>query len=261
MNKFVEGLKSIAFRSEFVTSALRQLRLLLHMLRRTPHEKDFNFLADPRFRNGLLIDLGANIGQSAISALKVQPTLKILSIEANPACESPLRLAKRLLGERFSFRLVGVGAYETSLSVFVPLRSSRLLLEEGTFDREILRTAATMRRIGSEGVDYQVQQIEIPVISVDSLECTPVAIKMDLQGFELTALQGMVRTIERSRPFIMIENGEDLERIALFLDAFGYELTVWDGSSLRKAKSTQGCLNVIFSPMGEDALVSLVASS
>jgi FkbM family methyltransferase len=248
MKKLSEFLKGIAFRSSLLTSALRQLRLILHMLRRTPHEADFLFLSDSRFRDGLLLDLGANIGQSAISALKAQPSLKVLSIEANPACGSPLGLAKRLLGDRFSFRLVGVGADATSLRFFVPMRSSRLLLEEGTFDRNTLRTEATRRRIGNEGADFTVREMEVPVIAVDSLTCSPVAVKMDLQGFELTALQGMVNTIERCKPFIMIENGEDLNSIATFLKKYGYDMTLWNGVKLVKVESAVGSLNVVFAP-------------
>jgi len=229
---------------------LRQLRLLLHFLRRSPHEPEFHFLSAPGFRHALLLDLGANIGQSAVSALKAQSTLTVISVEANPSCQGPLKLARRLLGARFDFRIVGVGSRPEVLKFLVPLRSSRMLLEEGTFDRRTLSTPATQRRIGLENVDYIIREMDIPVVTIDSLRVSPAAVKMDLQGFELSALHGMTDTIKRSRPFIMVEVGEDLAAIDAFLTGFGYEMTLWNGHELQKTLNAPGALNVIFRPSG-----------
>ncbi|MDP2004494.1 MAG: FkbM family methyltransferase [Rubrivivax sp.] len=227
-----EALKSVVFRSAWLTGALRRLRVLAHHARGRPHEADFNFLRDPAFASGLLLDLGANIGQSALSVAAVQPGLQIHSIEANPACEPGLKTTAWLLGARFGYRLVGVGAQAGRLGFHVPVRASRMLLEEGTFDAATLVSANSVARIGMAGRDYTLQVISVPLVTVDSLALAPRVVKMDLQGLELAALAGMVQTIERCHPVFMIEIGEQQDRIVDFLAGHGYARWHWNGRQL-----------------------------
>jgi FkbM family methyltransferase len=241
----VEALKGLLFRSDLLTSALRRLRVLIHYLRGRPHEADFHFLRDPALGSGLLLDLGANIGQSALSVAVVQPGLQIFSIEANPACEPGLRTAAMLLGRRFSFRVVGVGSASGQLDFHVPVRSSRMLLEEGTFDPASLQSANSQARLGVLGRDYELTCLSVPLLTVDSLQLTPRVVKMDLQGLELAALQGMAHTIEAAHPVFMIEIGERHEEIVGFLADRGYSRWHWNGHALRPGV-TAATLNAIF---------------
>lgn len=247
-----ESLKGIAFRSPGLTSALRRLRVLLHRLRGKPHEADFHFLGHPALASGLLLDLGANLGQSALSVAAVQPGLEIFSIEANPACEPGLKTAAALLGRRHRYRLVGVGAHAGQLDFHVPVRASRMLLEEGTFDAASLRSPVSVSRIGQEGRDYSLQVIAVPLVTVDSLALSPRVVKMDLQGLELAALAGMQETLARSRPVLMIEMGERHEEIVAFLAERGYDRFHWDGRQLQPGVRPD-TLNAIFMAAGDPA--------
>ena len=251
--KAAEAIKSIVFRSAWLTGAMRRLRVLVHRARGKPHEEDFNFLRDPALATGLLLDLGANIGQSALSVAAVQRGLQIHSIEANPACEPGLKTTAWLLGPRFSYRLVGVGAAAGRLDFHVPVRASRMLLEEGTFDAATLVSDHSKARIGVQGRDYEVQVISVPLLTVDALGLSPRVVKMDLQGLELAALAGMVQTIDRSRPVFMIEIGEHHEQIVDFLAARGYTRWHWDGTQLRTGVRAD-TLNAIFITAGDPAL-------
>ena len=247
-------LKSIVFRSPALTAGLRRLRVLLYYLRGKPHEEDFNFLRNPAFGQGLVLDLGANIGQSAISVAAAQPGLQILSIEANPACEAGLKTTARLLGKSYQYRVVGVGAAEGVLSFHVPVRSSRMLLQEGTFDLDSLMSPASVARMGVPGRDYTVAVVaSIPVITVDSLNLSPRVVKMDLQGLELAALQGMAQTLARAHPVLMIEIGERHEDIVQLLAGHGYVRYHWDGKQLQ-AGVRDDTLNAIFIAQGDSAL-------
>lgn len=240
-----EALKRIAFRSERATTALRAFRVLLHHVRRTPHEPDFEFLRDPIYASGLVLDLGANIGQSALSISKVQPRLQVLSIEANPACEPGLRMTQRLLGARFRYLLVGVGAEAGKLPFHVPVLSSRMLLEEGTFDAHSL--VSSSHRLGQQGVDYEVKVIDVPMITVDSLGLAPVAVKLDLQGLEAAALLGMRQTLERSRPAVMVEVGDSQDKVTELLESLRYRAHHWLDGHLHVGQR-RGSLNTIFLP-------------
>lgn len=248
-----EALKSIVFRSAWLTGAMRRLRVLVHHARGKPHEADFNFLRDPAFASGLLLDLGANIGQSALSVAAVQPGLHIHSIEANPACEPGLKTAAWLLGARFRYRVVGVGAKAGRLDFHVPVRASRMLLEEGTFDAATLVSPNSIARIGLEGRDYTLQVISVPLVTVDSLQLAPRVVKMDLQGLELAALAGMTQTIAQSHPVFMIEIGEHHAQIIDFLAARGYSRWHWDGQRLRPGVRPD-TLNALFIAAGDVAL-------
>lgn len=241
----VEAFKGLLFRSEFLTAALRRLRVLLHYARGRPHEADFHFLRHPSLNSGLLLDLGANIGQSALSVAVVQPGLQIFSVEANPACEPGLRTAAMLLGRRFSFRIVGVGSASGQLDFHVPVRSSRMLLEEGTFDPASLQSANSKARLGLLGRDYELTRLSVPLVTVDALQLVPRVVKMDLQGLELAALQGMEQTIEAAHPVFMIEIGESQEQIVAFLSERGYSRWHWNGHALRPGVLAE-TLNAVF---------------
>ncbi len=254
MQNATEAIKGILFKSESLTAALRQLRVLLYYLRGKAHEDDFNFLRSPAFASGLLLDLGANIGQSAISVAAVQPGLQVESIEANPACEPGLKAAAFLLGRRrrFHYRVVGVGASAGTLAFHVPVRSSRMLLQEGTFDADSLLSPASVARMGVRDRDFTVKVISIPMVTVDSMGLSPRVVKMDLQGLELAALSGMTQTLARSRPVLMIEIGERHDEIVAFLAARGYARYHWDGAQLR-ADVRVDTLNAIFIAQGDPA--------
>lgn len=240
-----ERLKNLLFRSRRITEGLRALRVVSHYLRRSPHEADFEFLRDARYANGLLLDLGANIGQSAISVAKVQPGLSVMSIEANPACESGLKMTRLLLGRRFSYRVIGVGASAGELTFHVPVRSSRMLLEEGTFDPTSLHSPAAISRLGELGRDYTLTTLRVPLTSVDALDLSPAVIKMDLQGLEMAALLGMPKTLQRARPAVMVEIGDRHAEVSSHLLGLGYTAHFWNGSQLI-AGQQQGGLNAIF---------------
>ena len=71
----------------------------------------------------------------------------------------------------------------------------------------------------------------IPMLTVDDLGLSDVSlIHLDIEGFELFALQGAVETIQRCKPLIALEieesykkaYGYDMETVSNFLAQFGY---------------------------------------
>ena len=256
MPSLSEAIKRQVFKSAALTANLRRLRVLLHYAARQPHEADFNFLRHPAFASGLLLDLGANIGQSALSVRKVQPGLRVVSIEANPACEPGLAMTRRLLGSNFSYRLLGVGAQAGDMPFYVPVRASRMLLEEGTFALASLQTAASVARLGRQGHDYTLHTLQIPLLPVDALGLAPRVVKMDLQGLELPALAGMRQTLLRHHPALMLEVGDGQPAVVAWLAALGdlgYAPYYWDGQALQPGQHSSS-LNAMFLAAGDAAL-------
>ena len=74
------------------------------------HERDFLFFRHFEGSDRLFVDIGANLGQSALSFRLANRTCPILSFEPNPDMEHALCEVKRLLGDLFNFRMHGLGA-------------------------------------------------------------------------------------------------------------------------------------------------------
>jgi hypothetical protein len=65
---------------------------------------------------------------------------------------------------------------------------------------------------------------------LDNLNLAPDFIKIDIQGFELQALRGGHRTLERHRPALLIETPGD--EIIQYLSNFCYQSYVYQGGRL-----------------------------
>lgn len=241
MSEFV---KNVLFSSNTLTRWLRQLRVFLHFARGRPHEDDF--YAFREIPEGLFLDLGANIGQSALSVSCVNKRLKIFSIEANPACESALKITRKILGKKYRYRIIGVGSHSGTMDFFVPFRSSRMLLEEGSFDRDSLHSPASVSRFGREGFDYSIKTIPVSIVSVDSLNVAPVVVKMDLQGYEFEALVGMTETIKKYKPLVMMEVCHQFQEILELMAGYGYRAAYWKNGHFVDVSDVENPLNVFF---------------
>lgn len=240
----IESVKNVLFSSITLTRWLRQLRVFLHFARGRPHEDDFYAFCG--IQEGLFLDLGANIGQSALSVSCVNKRLKIFSIEANPACESALKITQKILGNKYRYRIVGVGSHSGTMDFFVPFRSSRMLLEEGSFDRDSLHSPASVGRLGREGLDYSIKTIPVSVVSVDSLNVAPVVVKMDLQGYEFEALVGMTETIKKYKPLVMMEVCHQFQEILELMAGHGYKAAYWKDGNFVDVSDVENPLNVFF---------------
>jgi FkbM family methyltransferase len=74
-----------------------------------------------------------------------------------------------------------------------------------------------------EGTDGEV----VTVVPFDSLDLDVDVIKMDIQGFEIHAINGMVKTIKRNKPWMMLENYVEMvndELVVSLLKSMGYEI-------------------------------------
>ncbi|WP_425993153.1 FkbM family methyltransferase [Brevundimonas sp. TWP2-3-2] len=226
------ALKRFLLRSRTATVSLRRLRTLSRGLKPIAHEPEFLALRNLTLSSDLAIDVGANNGQSITSIIAVRPEMNVVAIEPNPECYPELNLISKLRRGRVKIIQAGAGDHAGKLTFFVPRRNRRMLLEEGTFDRTSLATSGSVKRNGVEGVDFEVVTMEIPVITIDSLNLVPGVIKIDVQGFEMQALRGMAETIRRHRPVILLELGHEHEQFAQFLEPFGYVERYWGAGTL-----------------------------
>lgn len=122
------------------------------------------------------------------------------------------------------------GQYK-AIYAFEPDRTNMKKAKENLWDREIVFDS---RALGSrceqkkfEGdLGYASKLTEkgrelIEVVSIDELDIKPTIIKIHVEGTELDVLEGAIKTIEESRPIIMVfadHNSDGLTRIPLYVN-------------------------------------------
>jgi hypothetical protein len=113
---------------------------------------------------------------------------------------------------------------------------------------EILRTLGVAP--GRAGV--RIVETTVTVRPLDDLGLAPAFVKLDVQGWELRALAGMERTLERHRPVLMVENGSAMPALRERLAGLGYAARVYDPTRRRllPADAQANALNVLFTPAG-----------
>ncbi len=218
-------------RTRAMVGARAQVRHPLRvLLSRRPHEPDFALFAHLPQRRGLFLDLGAHAGQSAASFHLFKPGWNILAFEPDPAMQPSLRLLAHLLRGRLELRRQGVGASRGVGTLLVPTAAGRRLEGEASFDRACLEQHGPTRdRLASlaGGAPIELRAVTSPMLPLDDLELAPGAVKLDLQGGELAAMQGMMTTLERHRPPVLMENNRHSEPITAALAPMGYRPRNW----------------------------------
>ncbi len=199
--------------------------------------------------DGLLIDAGANRGQFALSLLAVNRSLKVLSFEPNTALRWSLLLISALHPLRFRFRLRGLGEQRQNLTLHVPVTSqmdlsSNASLDLSEFDKDYVQERLAGYSQRSSGL-YGFRQRQVRLLPLDELNLSPLAIKIDVEGWELQTLQGMQETIERCHPLLMIEINNQ-HRFMPWLIERGYQFVVFkpEQQKLLASETGLGHLNV-----------------
>jgi FkbM family methyltransferase len=178
--------------------------------------------------NGLLLDVGANDGISALSFRRLLPDNPVLSVEISPRHEPTLRrLKSRIHG--FDYVLVGAGEAHATLRLYTPTYKGILLHTFAGIDREGVRNALVIA-FGQSVADRCTMLEDDTVIQpLDELNASPAFIKIDVEGMGNAVLRGLRKTLERSHPAMMIEvEPDEIEEMLGFMAALNYGAKVYD---------------------------------
>lgn len=165
-----------------------------------------------------VIDVGSNRGMFALTAsCIVGPKGRIICFDPNPQCASTLKWEIAENGiENITVRTLALGDAKAERTLTVPWQNSG----SGT-----LNAAALKRSVPTYDV------ISYIVVGDEELaDVSPDFIKINVEGFEYSALSGLIETIKRSRPIIIHEvisallkaNGATFANIAKMMRAIDY---------------------------------------
>ena len=171
------------------------------------HQDFFEFEIFNRWKDffdtsGYILDIGANIGNHVLQFKYHFPDARILAFEIHDENYSLLKYN--------TSRLVGV----KSFNVGVGSRTSVVSYNDGhQFNCGVVR-------VDSNGSKHNIVMRLDDLIIDDKVSF----IKMDIEGHELSALEGMINMLMRDKPKIWIEDLTQQKHAINFLESHGYRV-------------------------------------
>jgi FkbM family methyltransferase len=156
----------------------------------------------------LFVDVGANIGSYTVLASAVAGA-DVVAVEPDPGSFASLQSNVELNGIQAKVKCVKAALGANSGSI-------KFSVGQDTMNR-VLRT--------DEGIPYQV----VPVQTLDSLLAgrSPIALKLDVEGFESEVLRGAARTLANPT-LLAIETECDDAAVVSVLEAHGFTRRYYD---------------------------------
>lgn len=227
---------------------LRRLRALTRYLLRRPHDPDFRVFGSIK-GDGLFLDVGASVGQSAYSFRIFNRSSPILSLEPLPEHQGDLRFVSKVL-RGFDFLPFGAGKEAGNFPLYVPQIRDYALPAETSLDRS--NAASVLDQLCAKGFsrsELTLRIVQSELIAIDDLHLNPAFVKVDVEGLELEVLEGMMDTIRSTRPLIMLEHSASTSHVIQLLMPLGYSCVVANSSGAGfDSYHGQRCTNVFFLP-------------
>jgi FkbM family methyltransferase len=170
------------------------------------------YLTKPEYRgvqkfpvaNGLIVDVGANRGQSIAAFKKLAPRSNIVAFEPEPRSAQRLSLRYRR-DPTVAVHGCALSDSAGSMTLFIPTY--------GRWDCDGMaatnRGAATdwlsdpSRMLGYNGAKLTVTEHPIECRTLDSFNLEPLLVKLHAQGAEFAILRGSEQTIRQHKPALM----------------------------------------------------------
>lgn len=249
--KIAHGATRRLVRNLTIYNFLRRLMLIRMKVFRTLVENDFTVFSAAPPNQGLILDIGANGGQSAVAFSFLCPTHSIVSFEPNPTLAGELRFAAKLIGDRFSFFQVGLASDKGTRTLYVPKIGKLPIEARASLDRDAAMQEMESLRKKFHG-SAEIHETEVHICRLDDFGFSPDIIKIDVEGTEHLVLEGARSTIQNSRPLILLEKGPSEARCKAVLREWGYEFYEFDGvgSGSLKSADVAGAINYFAIPQG-----------
>ena len=221
---------------------------------RLVHEPDFLLLRRLPREGLLVLDAGANIGNSAISCEIVAPGCRIIGFEPNPSLRPFLERARDFCGN-MEWHPFGLAEAAGMRQLHIPVVGGRHIAGESSmllshFDDPVVSARLTSY---SAARSFTLESCALEFHPLDALaeiraECRRariILIKIDVEGAELEVLRGAREVLAEHHPILLIEQG-DREEIAGHLAGLGYARYLRSGRNRLFPAGDRRALNSFF---------------
>lgn len=194
-----------------------------------PHDKSYLAIRHFGLAPGdLILDVGANDGISALSFYHIKPQISIFSIDPNSLHETQFKKLKKS-HPSFNYRIMGAGSERGSLTLYTPKYRSIYLHTFSSGSESQIRTALSKSFGQKVSAESELVVTQAEIVPLDELALAPKAIKIDVEGFEYSVLQGAKNTIAKYRPYLIIEvEHNDGSEVLQFLNELKYVVLDYD---------------------------------
>jgi FkbM family methyltransferase len=230
----------------------RRAKAIRRFRRGELHEPDFAFFRRFGDDEGLFLDVGANLGMSALSVRTVLPRARIVSVEPNPLHGPDLRRVARRV-RRMEVLQLAASDRPGELELHVPTWRGVPITGEASLSREAVLGSDQLRARLGDGMEsgrFAIRSFVVPVRPLDELGLAPRFVKVDVQGVADAVLRGLEETLARHRPIVMVESeGRTNAAVIEQLGRLGYDACVYDAAADElRPFADQGPQNIFFVP-------------
>jgi len=233
---------------QFILQQILGIRLYLYLLVRWQLFVQLHLLKDKEFlhfislipEKGVIGDIGANLGVTAVIIAKNKPLCKVVAFEPVPV---NYNCCRQLFSSIPDDRLV---LYELALSNCKSQLMMTIPQESGVHMHGLSKVVETN--------ENNAQLIEVQSIPLDEIpEFTSpnqvVALKIDVENFEWYVMQGAINVISKQKPIIFCEvwNNNRKELTFELVKKLGYDILIFNGEKLVPYEN-QHVLNFFFLP-------------
>jgi FkbM family methyltransferase len=205
-----------------------RLQIRVGHLFRHPHERDFRLFRHLDIDAPLALDIGANRGQSLMSLWVTCREPRIIAFE-------PISGLAQKLRDSTPPGLVHVEQVALShdlgeARIHIPVYNGYVYDGLASLSEDDARWLDGDRvyRYRPDKLEIVTETVEIRTL--DSFDLDPKIVKIDVQGAERQVIEGGVRTIERSRPVLLVEAPSD--DVVDLVAEFGYRPYAFTGRRL-----------------------------
>jgi len=212
----------------FAENALQET--LRHYMGGQLHDDEFAGFRRIAAPTRLILDVGANRGQS-IATLKILfPDAIIHAFEANPLYVPVLEGLQTFFHGTVHAHGFGLGSQDATIPLYVPWVSDTPFLEESSTRLDYYEKPWVAEKFRERG-GLRLEKHLVDIRRGDDLELAPDVIKIDVEGAEHDVLIGLRETVLRHTPTLFVENS-DWHNVTSYLSDLGYSPYRWTGDEL-----------------------------
>ena len=199
------------------------------------YEKEFRILKFIKNNNKVILDIGSNNGVSARSIRLFNKKNKIISFEPNKLLKKKLLLTKKKINN-FQFKLFGVLDKKKKTNLFIPFFRGYSLDAQSSvklsYVKDSLKRGIFQKNLMKK---INIKKILCDFKPIDIYQFNPFFIKIDTEGTEHLVILGLLKTIKRFKPILMVEkNNLNFYSMSKILKKLNYEIYSFKNDKLFK---------------------------